>query len=217
MAPEVLQMMNCKFPRKFYAYSSADVFVLGCIFYYVLNDREHLFGENLGRDKKILDGKRDFTKTKIKDQLMIHLIKDMTEKKPSNRPCSRNVLYHPSFWTIEETLDFFKKANLTTLQKHVKEFELFIPNWVTLIHQDIIKELEMFNQTKAIHPYKLNPSDLGSLVRTICYVVRKKRKQFKSILILNDFYYRTITLTRSHSSKPKPFVPKTMYTMWNTG
>ena len=100
---------------------SADIFSLGCVFYYIIYDGKHPFGEGEARQKNILSNKSlidDFrimsddgllTGDGIPKGLVVMgnvLAGAMIEPQPERRPPIASVLKFPMFWSKKEKLNF---------------------------------------------------------------------------------------------------------------
>ncbi|CAD5211342.1 unnamed protein product [Bursaphelenchus okinawaensis] len=92
---------------------SVDVFSLGCIFYYVLSEGKHPFGErNDVRHVNIYSGKFNLEHLVQKeDYVAMNAIEKMVEMEPKQRPTSHAVLCHPIFWSNERQLRFFSDVS----------------------------------------------------------------------------------------------------------
>ncbi|KAI9693690.1 MAG: bifunctional endoribonuclease/protein kinase ire1 [Bathelium mastoideum] len=92
---------------------NADIFSLGCVFYYVLTNGGHPFDDLEGwaqlRELNIKKNKCNFTRLKDWGDDSVepmHLISWMLENKPERRPTALQVLQHPFFWSPEKRLNF---------------------------------------------------------------------------------------------------------------
>ncbi|KAJ3122947.1 bifunctional endoribonuclease/protein kinase ire1 [Nowakowskiella sp. JEL0407] len=91
-----------------------DIFSAGCVFYYVLTQGLHPFGEKFSREGNILkgcfklDGIDDSTCDgwEVKD-----LVKKMLNKDPKKRPSTQTILHHPYFWSPSLRLSFLQDAS----------------------------------------------------------------------------------------------------------
>lgn len=97
--------------------SAVDIFSLGCIFYYVLSNGQHPFGDRLSRDANIVKGEfhlPDIEKS-IKERSTrieaTNLITTMLDRNPLVRPSCEEVLKHPFFWSISKKLEFLLKVS----------------------------------------------------------------------------------------------------------
>jgi serine/threonine-protein kinase/endoribonuclease IRE1 len=91
---------------------AADIFSLGCLFFWVLTDGVHPFEDengwqqlrelNIKRDKKNMEALNRWSDAYEPMQL----ITSMLEHQPENRPTAQAVLNHPYFWPPEKRLAF---------------------------------------------------------------------------------------------------------------
>lgn len=91
---------------------AADIFSLGCLFFWVLTDGVHPFEDengwqqlrelNIKRDKKNMDALNRWSDAYEPMQL----ISSMLEYLPEHRPTAQAVLNHPYFWPPEKRLAF---------------------------------------------------------------------------------------------------------------
>lgn len=91
---------------------AADIFALGCLFFWVLTDGVHPYEDESGwhglRDKNIKQDKKDMQPlAKWSDAYEpLQLITSMLSARPEDRPTAQQVLNHPYFWTPEQRLQF---------------------------------------------------------------------------------------------------------------
>jgi serine/threonine-protein kinase/endoribonuclease IRE1 len=91
---------------------AADIFSLGCLFFWVLTDGVHPFEDengflqmrevNIKRGKKTLDALAQWSDA----YEPMHLISAMLAHHPEDRPTALQVLHHPYFWAADRRLDF---------------------------------------------------------------------------------------------------------------
>lgn len=62
-----------------------DIFSLGCLFYYVLSDGLHPFGDTVRCGRNVMDGK---SSVKAVPRYNRSIIKRMIHKTPNKRPCA---------------------------------------------------------------------------------------------------------------------------------
>lgn len=95
--------------------TSVDIFSLGCVFYYVLTDGLHIFGDSFKRQANILAAEYNFGGLDSTDSsesiLAIQLIKDMINHDPAIRPKASTVKNHPLFWDTERILSFLQDVS----------------------------------------------------------------------------------------------------------
>lgn len=91
---------------------AVDVFSLGCVFYYVLSNGKHPFGDTLRRQANILCGESDLSLLNnisgSDKELALVLIKAMIDSDPTNRPPALAIHNHPFFWNSPRILNFFQ-------------------------------------------------------------------------------------------------------------
>ncbi|CAO3590507.1 unnamed protein product [Absidia cylindrospora] len=91
-----------------------DIFSAGCIFYYVLSNGDHPFGNRFGRESNILKGDYDITKLEDMGEdgmEAMDLIDSMINTNPRSRPTADKVLAHPFFWSTSKRLSFLQDAS----------------------------------------------------------------------------------------------------------
>ncbi|KAK5164128.1 bifunctional endoribonuclease/protein kinase ire1 [Saxophila tyrrhenica] len=91
---------------------AADIFSLGCLFFWVLTGGNHPFEDengwqqlrelNIKRDRKNLSVLARWSDAYEPMQLITHML----EHAPEHRPTARDVLQHPFFWSAEKRLAF---------------------------------------------------------------------------------------------------------------
>ncbi|CAJ0564602.1 unnamed protein product, partial [Mesorhabditis spiculigera] len=101
IAPEALFEQSTSYP--------VDVFSLGCIFYYVLTDGKHVFGDPFQRQLNIMHGKPSLAGMEAdrNHNESMALIREMIRHDPAERPSAQTVLVHPMFWNADRKLQFF--------------------------------------------------------------------------------------------------------------
>ncbi|KAI8930338.1 kinase-like domain-containing protein [Entophlyctis helioformis] len=91
-----------------------DMFACGCLFYYVLTNGGHPFGDKFAREVNVLrnnyrlDG---LDALKEEGVLAKDLIKRMISKDPKKRPDATAVLQHPFFWSATHRLAFLQDVS----------------------------------------------------------------------------------------------------------
>uniref|UniRef100_A0AAG5CTX8 non-specific serine/threonine protein kinase n=1 Tax=Anopheles atroparvus TaxID=41427 RepID=A0AAG5CTX8_ANOAO len=100
------------------ATTSVDIFSLGCVFYYVLSEGFHPFGDNLKRQANILSDECDLGMLRRENPLpdsrtvlAEELIGDMIQADAAKRPSARAVANHPLFWGNERVLAFLQDVS----------------------------------------------------------------------------------------------------------
>uniref|UniRef100_A0A182SYR8 non-specific serine/threonine protein kinase n=1 Tax=Anopheles maculatus TaxID=74869 RepID=A0A182SYR8_9DIPT len=100
------------------ATTSVDIFSLGCVFYYVLSDGFHPFGDNLKRQANILSNeydlgmlRRENAQPDCRTILAEEIVSDMIQSDPGKRPSAKTVANHPLFWKNERILAFLQDVS----------------------------------------------------------------------------------------------------------
>ncbi|TCD64886.1 bifunctional endoribonuclease/protein kinase ire1 [Steccherinum ochraceum] len=93
---------------------AVDIFALGCLFYYVLTNGSHPFGDryereaNIFKDTKNLDGLQRFGE---EGSEAVDIITKMLSPVASERPDTSTCLIHPYFWDPGKRLNFLQDAS----------------------------------------------------------------------------------------------------------
>ncbi|GAO47110.1 hypothetical protein SAICODRAFT_23340 [Saitoella complicata NRRL Y-17804] len=93
---------------------SIDIFSMGCVFYYVLSNGAHPFGDRYMREGNIIKGQYRLDHLDGMGEEGIEakdLISRMISPDPRRRPDATNVLLHPYFWDAERRLAFLLEAS----------------------------------------------------------------------------------------------------------
>ncbi|GFR93988.1 serine/threonine-protein kinase/endoribonuclease ire-1 [Elysia marginata] len=102
---------------------AVDIFSMGCVFYYVLTEGRHPFGESLRRQANILNGEYSFKYLPGDEQYVARkLIERMVTFEPDKRPRAYVILEHPFFWSKEKQLAFFQAQATKKSYTHVDNF-----------------------------------------------------------------------------------------------
>lgn len=97
-----------------------DLFSLGCLFYYVLSEGKHPFGDALRRQANILINESNLNELKGETYSIAvrkPLIEALISPNTNERPSCKAVLAHPIFWNQSTILAF--------LQVGIMQFQLF--------------------------------------------------------------------------------------------
>lgn len=90
---------------------------MGCLYYYVLSQGDHLFGDTIKRQANILSNDYDMRKLisqkkrPYENILAAQLIEEMVAKDSNKRPSTDAVLKHPMFWREEKILAFLQDVS----------------------------------------------------------------------------------------------------------
>ncbi|KAK9353049.1 hypothetical protein V1523DRAFT_412216 [Lipomyces doorenjongii] len=91
-----------------------DIFSLGCVFYYVLSNGSHPFGDRYMREANIIkaDYSLDYLEALGYQGIEARdLIERMLDRDPKKRPTAHDVLMHPYFWSMQKRLDFLLEVS----------------------------------------------------------------------------------------------------------
>ncbi|XP_044759488.1 serine/threonine-protein kinase/endoribonuclease IRE1 [Coccinella septempunctata] len=176
-APEALK----KEPQRMT--SSVDIFSLGCLFYYVLSEGKHPFGDIVYRTANIATGKPcDLQSLKGRNwevNTQLCLIKSMISKNPKERPNCSAILSHPMFWDTTKMLNFFQDVSDRV---EISEFDevvlrslesggmyVVFNDWGDHIDQDLVIDLRKFR------------TYYGRSVRDLLRAMRNKKHHFREL------------------------------------
>lgn len=90
---------------------------MGCVYYFVLSNGDHLFGDEIKRQGNILSHEYDLSKLMSQSKrpyeniLAKEIIIDMINKDSSKRPTADALLKHPLFWREEKILAFLQDVS----------------------------------------------------------------------------------------------------------
>ncbi|XP_043225277.1 serine/threonine-protein kinase/endoribonuclease IRE1-like [Amphibalanus amphitrite] len=90
---------------------TADIFSLGCVFHYIIFPGQHPFGDVSDRMANIQQGKpclANIEDPKYVNVAARHLMEEMIQQDPTERPSTTYVVNHPALWTTENTEKFFQ-------------------------------------------------------------------------------------------------------------
>ena len=85
---------------------AVDVFSLGCLFHFVVENGRHPFGEWHERHANVMKGRRDITSLEPRSPELHDLVRRCTEQKPGARPAAKDVVQHPFFWDAVKRVRF---------------------------------------------------------------------------------------------------------------
>ncbi|KAM9208610.1 serine/threonine-protein kinase/endoribonuclease IRE2 [Dugong dugon] len=177
MAPELLQLQPPDSPT-----SAVDIFSAGCVFYYVLSDGSHPFGESLYRQANILGGAPCLAhlEEEAHDKVAARdLVAAMLSTQPQARPCAHQVLAHPFFWSRAKQLQFFQDVS-DWLEKEAEQEPLVMAleagghvvvrgNWHKHISVPLQTDLRRFRSYK------------GTSVRDLLRAMRNKKHHYREL------------------------------------
>jgi len=89
-----------------------DIFSMGCVYFYLLTNGKHPFGENFHRQANILSGKANMDLLdREKQNVDVTLIEKMVSFEPNDRPPALALLKHPVFWVKDKVLTFLQDVS----------------------------------------------------------------------------------------------------------
>ena len=113
LSPRVLSLN--KDNEKMKITKSIDIFALGCVFFYILTNGSHPFGDKYLREANILNNKFDLSLLKLncptEHAEVSHLISSMISHDFRERPDTSTILKHPYFWSFSKKLEFLLKVS----------------------------------------------------------------------------------------------------------
>lgn len=121
MAPEIVSA-KLKEDKTLMPSKSADIFSLGCLFYYIISDGQHPFGvaeerqTNILKDMNLLNVFNLNTENNLnisEDQAIMasKMIKAMIKAEPEERPPIGAILNYPFFWATATQLQFLQDVS----------------------------------------------------------------------------------------------------------
>jgi serine/threonine-protein kinase/endoribonuclease IRE1 len=91
-----------------------DIFSAGCVFYYVLTNGDHPFGDRYSRERNILLDRPNVDRLDSMGQEGVEvkdLISRMIAHDPADRPDAFTVMLHPYFWSANKRLMFMQDCS----------------------------------------------------------------------------------------------------------
>ncbi|KIY67044.1 hypothetical protein CYLTODRAFT_490952 [Cylindrobasidium torrendii FP15055 ss-10] len=140
---------------------SVDIFALGCLFYYVLSNGGHPFGDRYEREMNILKNEKNLEALERfgeEGSEAGHLIEAMLDPEARERPDTTSCLVHPFFWNPGRRLNFLqdasdrfevmcrdpKDANLLSLEKGAQK--IVGNDWHSRLDKIFIENLGKFRK-----------------------------------------------------------------------
>ncbi|GFY42242.1 hypothetical protein TNIN_97411 [Trichonephila inaurata madagascariensis] len=161
---------------------SVDTFSLGLVFYYVLSNGKHPFGDPVRRQGNILNEEYsldDLDETKYPEAF--YLIEHMIKNNAAERPSIAAILKHPFFWNPEKTLSFFqdtsdrieKEPDDSLIMKSLERFGYYV------VKQDWREHItiELQNDLRKFRSYR------GSSVRDLLRAMRNKKHHYRELSV----------------------------------
>ncbi|CAL8141653.1 unnamed protein product [Orchesella dallaii] len=110
IAPEILGQFLSGDPREYKFTYASDIFALGCLYYFVVTDGKHPFGDQIRSQVNILDGTLmiDYKHVLHGCSQNVLFIKLMLSKNPISRPTCSVILSFPIFWEVDRRINFIE-------------------------------------------------------------------------------------------------------------
>ncbi|KAK1129786.1 hypothetical protein K0M31_019497 [Melipona bicolor] len=163
---------------------AVDIFSLGCVFYYVLSDGKHPFGDPLRRQANILCGESDLSGlcdeiSQNDKELALVLIKAMIASNPSERPPVMAVHDYPIFWEPATILAFFQDVSDRVEKEQIDSPALIAlesdsrrvlqGDWRLLIDVEVAIDLRKYRSYR------------GESVRDLLRALRNKKHHYREL------------------------------------
>lgn len=151
---------------------------MGCVFYYVLTDGKHPFGEKTADIKSNIPLHRPLVDIRhMKEPLFVHLFYLMISKNPDSRPTAAAVIKHPIFWSEKTMLNFLVSVSNVADQPSV--------------NSKLSQIIDKIENCQLLKPYYEPPTSKG-WIRFLCKDVQNyvsgigcKRKPYKGDLFFD--------------------------------
>ena len=165
---------------------AVDIFSLGCVYYFVLSNGHHPYGESFKRQANILAN--DFNLSKLnEDYNAINIIEKMIGIEPSLRPTSSAVLKHPVFWSKEKRLNFLQDISDRVDKEESDSFilaavernrsDILPKNWLEYLDDNVREDLTKHRTYK------------GNSVRDLLRALRNKKHHYNELPEITKMMY----------------------------
>ncbi|KAK0161952.1 hypothetical protein PV327_008347 [Microctonus hyperodae] len=162
---------------------AVDIFSLGCVFYYVLSNGKHPFGDTLRRQANILCGESDLSSLQdISDydkELALILIKAMIDSDPTCRPPAPAIEDFPIFWSTPRILNFFQDVSDRVEKDEQDSLALMAleAGGSQVVQNDwrLCIDLEVANDLRKYRSYR------GESVRDLLRALRNKKHHYREL------------------------------------
>ncbi|KAL5017978.1 hypothetical protein ScPMuIL_003700 [Solemya velum] len=159
---------------------SIDIFSAGLVFYYVMTNGGHPYGDSLIRQSNILKRKYSLDGLPMTAfHVRHHLIESMINFDPSMRPTAKSILKHPFFWSKERQLAFFQDVS-DRIEKELEDAHVvqrLEKGASHVIRLDWRKHItpELQHDLRKFRSYK------GSSVRDLLRAMRNKKHHYREL------------------------------------
>ena len=106
--------------KKLRVTKAIDIFSAGCVFYYLLTNGSHPFGDRFSREINIVKGNFRFNYKERGKEALLKLIQRMISRDPQKRPSAESVKRHPYFWSPSKQLIFLQDLS-DRLEEEVRD------------------------------------------------------------------------------------------------
>jgi serine/threonine protein kinase len=216
VAAECLEVRHMNSLKPVKITKAIDIFAAGCVFYYVLTNGKHPYGEMLTREHNIVKGNyrlRDLSDQNQDHILAKDLIKQMIPRHYQKRLSARNVQNHPYFWKSARKLDFLqaisdrleveigKPQGSIIMGRIERNKESVIgDNWTIKLDEQVLEDMKKYRNydsssichlLRLLRNKVLLPNQEASLLSLACKCQKRHGHLFARVLgILEQFVSR---------------------------
>ncbi|CAO3563168.1 unnamed protein product [Mortierella alpina] len=170
-----------------------DIFSAGCVFYYVLTNGDHPFGDRYSRERNILLNLPNLEGLDSMGQEGVEakdLISKMIAHDPAERPDAFSVMHHPYFWSANKRLMFMQDCSdrfevedrgvlldgtdpqqtsplLVKLERNAKE--ILVKDWYKVLDRTFVENLGKYRKYD------------GNSVRDLLRALRNKKHHYQDL------------------------------------
>lgn len=166
-----------------------DIFSAGCVFYYVLTNGDHPFGDRYSREKNILLNRPNLSGLDSMGSEGVEardLISRMIAQNPADRPDAFTAMNHPYFWSANKRLNFMQDCSdrfeiedrgvdsdlqqsplLVKLEQNAKE--ILTKDWYKVIDRTLVDNLGKYRKYD------------GNSVRDLLRALRNKKHHYQDL------------------------------------
>ncbi|KAG0018373.1 bifunctional endoribonuclease/protein kinase ire1 [Podila clonocystis] len=165
-----------------------DIFSAGCVFYYVLTNGDHPFGDRYSRERNILLNRPNLDGLNSMGQEGVEakdLIAKMISHDPAERPDAFEVMHHPYFWSANKRLMFMQDcSDRFEVEDRGNDGEIQSPLLAKLEHnaKDILGRdwYRVIDRTLVENLGKYRKYD-GNSVRDLLRALRNKKHHYQDL------------------------------------